>query len=83
MAKSKNEIKEKKRKRKIIVFLVAIFIILLLIKSCASEFNWTIGRIFGSASEHEITDESDKPIILNENLKFDIDENEPVIIEDE
>lgn len=65
---------DKKRKRRVTIIIIVIIILLLLIRSCASEFNWTIGRIFGTSSEHEITEESDDIIILNKDLKFSTNE---------
>lgn len=61
---------ERKRKRRITVIIMVIIILLLLVRSCSKEFSWTIGRLFGTSSEHEITEESDDIIILNKNLKF-------------
>lgn len=68
--KEKNMIK--KRNRKIIAIVIVIILFLLTLRSCAKEFDWTIGKIFGTSSEHEITDEADKEIIINKELKFDI-----------
>ena len=68
----KNYDKENKKIiRRIVRIIIAIIIILLLIRSCASEFNWTIGRLFGTSSEHKITEETDDVIILNKELKFE------------
>lgn len=63
-----------KKIRRIVKIIFAIIIILLLIRSCASEFNWTIGKLFGTASNHEITEETDDVIILNKELKFETSE---------
>jgi len=70
------KIDEKKRKRRIIIVAVAIILLLLLTRSCSKNFNWTIGKLFGTSSEHEITEESDDVIILNKNLTFDSKEEE-------
>lgn len=70
------KIDEKKRKRRIIIVVIAIILLLLLTRSCSKEFNWTIGKLFGTSSEHEITEESDDIIILNKNLTFDSKEEE-------
>ena len=67
---------ETKKRRRFIVSFIVIIILLLLIRSCSSEFNWSIGKLFGTSSEHEITDKSELPIILNKNLKFDSKESE-------
>ena len=71
MANKNNEKEEKKRIRRIIEIIVVIIILLLLIRSCSKEFGWTVGKLFGTSSHHEITDKSDPIIILNKNLKFD------------
>ena len=73
MTKNNNE-QEKKRIRRIVELIIVIIILLLLIRSCSIQFNWTIGRLFGTSSEHDITENSDDIIILNKNLKFDIKE---------
>jgi len=65
---------DNKRIKRIVKLIMLIIILLLLIKSCASEFDWTIGKLFGTSSEHEITENSDDVIILNKNLRFDIKE---------
>ena len=84
MAKSKEQKQEDRRIRRIIMIIIAIIIILLLLRSCSSEFNWTIGRLFGTSSKHEITDtDNDKPIILNQNLKFDVEEENITVTDDE
>lgn len=80
MAKNNNKETNKQIKR-IIVLIIAIIILLFLVRSCSKEFNWTIGRLFGTASEHEITEESDDITILNKNLKFDSKE-ETITLDD-
>lgn len=80
MVKISNK-QDNKRMRRIIEAIIAIVIFLLLIRSCAKEFNWTIGKLFGTSSKHEITNESDDVIILNKNLKFDA-ENADITLED-
>jgi len=67
---------ETKKRRRFIVSFIVIIILLLLIRSCSSEFDWSIGKLFGTSSEHEITDKSELPIVLNKNLKFDSKEAE-------
>ena len=67
---------ETKKRRRFIVSFIVIIILLLLIRSCSNEFNWAIGKLFGTSSEHEITDKSDLPIVLNKNLIFDSKEAE-------
>lgn len=76
MAKINNN-SESKKIRRIVMALVAIFILLLTVRSCSKEFNWTIGKIFGTESHHEINSENanDDAIILNKNLYFDIKED--------
>jgi len=76
MATKNYEKENKKRIRRIVKIIIAIIIMLLLIRSCASEFDWTIGKLFGTSSEHEITNESDDVIILNKELKFELQETE-------
>ena len=67
---------ETKKRRRFIVSFIVIIILLLLIRSCSNEFHWAIGKLFGTSSEHEITDKSELPIVLNKNLKFDSKEAE-------
>lgn len=72
---SKNYTSENNKKiRRIIKIIIAIIIILLLVRSCSKEFDWTIGRLFGTSSEHEITEESDEIIIKNKELRFELNE---------
>jgi len=54
-----NNKQDKKRIRRIVELIIVIIILLLLIRSCSIQFNWTIGRLFGTSSKHEITNESE------------------------
>jgi len=70
-------VKNNKKRNRIIAMLIAIFIILFLIRSCSNEFNWTIGKLFGTESHHEINEENKnkEEVILNKNLYFDMKED--------
>ena len=76
MAKLNNN-SESKKIRRIAMVLIAIFILLLTIRSCSKEFNWTIGKLFGTESHHEINEENKnkEEVILNKNLYFDMKED--------
>ena len=76
MAKLNNN-SESKKIRRIAMVLIAIFILLLTIRSCSTEFNWTIGKLFGTESHHEINEENKnkEEVILNKNLYFDMKED--------
>ena len=73
---NKHNNSETKKIRRIVMVLIAIFILLLTVRSCSKEFNWTIGKLFGTESHHEIGNgsSSDDVIILNKDLYFDIKE---------
>lgn len=73
--KGNNSEEENSRKKRIIVYIIVIIIlILLLITSCSSGFLGTIGNLFRNEGSFVIDDNNkDKNIILNKELKFDVE----------
>ncbi len=66
---------DNRRRKIIIMIIVIIIIILLLLTSCTSKFWGRIGFPFMQETEVKIDDDTnDKEIILNQNLKFDAEQ---------
>jgi len=69
-----DEKNEKRMKRRIIIMLLIIVLLLLLITSCTAHFFGKMGDLFTNEEVIPIdSSTNDKEVILNEDLKFDLD----------